>query len=65
MFLSVLPGGKVLFTKGAESAILPFATGGEMEKTRLHVDEFALVRHTFSSKSWHCLECYCLVLRFW
>lgn len=40
-------GGKVLFTKGAESAILPFATGGEMEKTRLHVDEFALVRYTF------------------
>lgn len=61
MFLSVLPGGKVLFTKGAESAILPFATGGEMEKTRLHVDEFALVRHTFSSESWHCLEYYCLV----
>ncbi|XP_068599982.1 phospholipid-transporting ATPase IF [Brachionichthys hirsutus] len=35
-------GGKVLFTKGAESAILPFATGGDIEKTRLHVDEFAL-----------------------
>lgn len=37
----------MLFTKGAESAILPFATGGEIEKTRLHVDEFALVRYTF------------------
>lgn len=35
----------MLFTKGAESAILPFATGGEIEKTRLHVDEFALVRN--------------------
>lgn len=34
----------MLFTKGAESSILPFATGGEIEKTRLHVDEFALVR---------------------
>lgn len=37
----------MLFTKGAESAILPFATGGEIEKTRLHVDEFALVRKKF------------------
>ncbi len=37
----------MLFTKGAESAILPFATGGEIEKTRLHVDEFALVRTMF------------------
>ncbi|XP_058493971.1 phospholipid-transporting ATPase IF isoform X1 [Solea solea] len=35
-------GGKMLFTKGAESAILPFTTTGEIEKTRLHVDEFAL-----------------------
>lgn len=34
----------MLFTKGAESAVLPFATSGEIEKTRLHVDEFALVR---------------------
>ena len=34
----------MLFTKGAESAILPFATSGEIEKTRLHVDDFALVR---------------------
>lgn len=37
----------MLFTKGAESAILPFSTSGEIEKTRLHVDEFALVRNTF------------------
>uniref|UniRef100_A0A8C5G918 Phospholipid-transporting ATPase n=1 Tax=Gouania willdenowi TaxID=441366 RepID=A0A8C5G918_GOUWI len=35
-------GGQILFTKGAESAIFPFTTGGEIEKTRLHVDEFAL-----------------------
>lgn len=39
----------MLFTKGAESAILPFTTSGEIEKTRLHVDEFALVRNC---KSW-------------
>ena len=37
----------MLFTKGAESAILPYATGGEIEKTRLHVDEFALVSQRF------------------
>uniref|UniRef100_A0A3Q2D0S6 Phospholipid-transporting ATPase n=1 Tax=Cyprinodon variegatus TaxID=28743 RepID=A0A3Q2D0S6_CYPVA len=38
------PSGNIilLFTKGAESAILPFSTDGEIEKTRLHVDEFAL-----------------------
>lgn len=41
-------GGKVLFTKGAESAILPFTTSGDIEKTRLHVDEFALVSNHFS-----------------
>ncbi|MBN3306490.1 AT11B ATPase, partial [Amia calva] len=35
-------GEKVLFTKGAESSILPNTTGGEIHKTRLHVDEFAL-----------------------
>lgn len=51
----------MLFTKGAESAILPFATGGELEKTRLHVDEFALVRRAFSSTSWHRFEHYRLV----
>uniref|UniRef100_A0A671UKV6 Phospholipid-transporting ATPase n=1 Tax=Sparus aurata TaxID=8175 RepID=A0A671UKV6_SPAAU len=42
VILQTPSGGYVLFTKGAESAILPFATGGEIEKTRLHVDEFAL-----------------------
>uniref|UniRef100_H3CMT3 Phospholipid-transporting ATPase n=1 Tax=Tetraodon nigroviridis TaxID=99883 RepID=H3CMT3_TETNG len=42
VILQTPSGGKVLFTKGAESAILPYATGGEIEKTRLHVDEFAL-----------------------
>ncbi len=36
-------GEKVLFTKGAESAILPYTTSGEIDKTRVHVDEFALV----------------------
>ncbi|XP_028929478.1 probable phospholipid-transporting ATPase IF isoform X4 [Ornithorhynchus anatinus] len=33
---------KLLFTKGAESAILPYSTRGEIDKTRIHVDEFAL-----------------------
>uniref|UniRef100_A0A8C4XGF6 Phospholipid-transporting ATPase n=2 Tax=Erpetoichthys calabaricus TaxID=27687 RepID=A0A8C4XGF6_ERPCA len=32
----------LLFTKGAESSILPFVKSGEAEKTRVHVDEFAL-----------------------
>lgn len=36
-------GEKVLFTKGAESSILPYTKSGEIEKTRVHVDEFALV----------------------
>uniref|UniRef100_A0A8C1X206 Phospholipid-transporting ATPase n=1 Tax=Cyprinus carpio TaxID=7962 RepID=A0A8C1X206_CYPCA len=36
-------GEKVLFTKGAESAVLPYSTSGEIDKTRVHVDEFALV----------------------
>uniref|UniRef100_A0A4W5NN44 Phospholipid-transporting ATPase n=1 Tax=Hucho hucho TaxID=62062 RepID=A0A4W5NN44_9TELE len=40
--LSIAVGGKVLFTKGAESAILPFTKSGEIDKTRVHVDEFAL-----------------------
>uniref|UniRef100_A0A4W5QR25 Phospholipid-transporting ATPase n=1 Tax=Hucho hucho TaxID=62062 RepID=A0A4W5QR25_9TELE len=40
--LSIAVGEKVLFTKGAESAILPFTTSGEINKTRVHVDEFAL-----------------------
>lgn len=35
-------GEKILFTKGAESAILPHAKSGEIDRTRLHVDEFAL-----------------------
>ncbi|XP_033006623.1 probable phospholipid-transporting ATPase IF isoform X9 [Lacerta agilis] len=35
-------GEKLLFTKGAESVILPRSTSGEVEKTRIHVDEFAL-----------------------
>ncbi|KAL8188354.1 UNVERIFIED_CONTAM: putative phospholipid-transporting ATPase IF, partial [Gekko kuhli] len=35
-------GDKLLFTKGAESAVLPYSTRGEIEKTRVHVDEFAL-----------------------
>ncbi|XP_029794599.1 probable phospholipid-transporting ATPase IF [Suricata suricatta] len=35
-------GEKFLFAKGAESSILPNCVGGEIEKTRIHVDEFAL-----------------------
>ncbi|XP_020925537.1 probable phospholipid-transporting ATPase IF isoform X13 [Sus scrofa] len=35
-------GEKLLFAKGAESSILPQCIGGEIEKTRIHVDEFAL-----------------------
>lgn len=46
----------MLFTKGAESAILPYATGGEIEKTRLHVDEFALVSLNISWIS-KCVLC--------
>ncbi|XP_067086028.1 phospholipid-transporting ATPase IF isoform X2 [Osmerus mordax] len=42
VILQTPSGAKVLFTKGAESSILPFATSGEIDKTRLHVDEFAL-----------------------
>ncbi|XP_077462574.1 putative phospholipid-transporting ATPase IF isoform X1 [Stigmatopora argus] len=42
VILETPSGGKVLFTKGAESSILPFATSGEIEKTRVHVDDFAL-----------------------
>lgn len=42
VILETPSGGQIMFTKGAESAILPFATSGEIEKTRLHVDEFAL-----------------------
>uniref|UniRef100_A0A8B9BUB0 Phospholipid-transporting ATPase n=1 Tax=Anser brachyrhynchus TaxID=132585 RepID=A0A8B9BUB0_9AVES len=35
-------GEKLLFTKGAESSILPRSKSGEIDKTRVHVDEFAL-----------------------
>ncbi|XP_021110461.1 probable phospholipid-transporting ATPase IF isoform X1 [Heterocephalus glaber] len=35
-------GEKLLFAKGAESSILPNCIGGDIEKTRIHVDEFAL-----------------------
>uniref|UniRef100_A0A8C7SHL7 Phospholipid-transporting ATPase n=1 Tax=Oncorhynchus mykiss TaxID=8022 RepID=A0A8C7SHL7_ONCMY len=42
VILQTPTGEKVLFTKGAESAILPFTTSGEINKTRVHVDEFAL-----------------------
>uniref|UniRef100_A0A4W2GBR9 Phospholipid-transporting ATPase n=1 Tax=Bos indicus x Bos taurus TaxID=30522 RepID=A0A4W2GBR9_BOBOX len=35
-------GEKLLFVKGAESSILPECIGGEIEKTKIHVDEFAL-----------------------
>lgn len=41
-------GEKLLFAKGAESSILPQCIGGEIEKTRIHVDEFALVSADFS-----------------
>ncbi|KAG8445141.1 hypothetical protein GDO86_010055 [Hymenochirus boettgeri] len=34
-------GDKILFTKGAESSILCNAKSGEIERTRIHVDEFA------------------------
>ncbi|KAK7939308.1 hypothetical protein WMY93_002634 [Mugilogobius chulae] len=43
VILQTPSGGQIMFTKGAESAILPFTSSGEMEKTRLHVDEFALI----------------------
>ncbi|CAL1593341.1 unnamed protein product [Knipowitschia caucasica] len=42
VILQTPSGAQTMFTKGAESAILPFSSSGEMEKTRLHVDEFAL-----------------------
>ena len=41
-------GEKLLFVKGAESSVLPACIGGEIEKTRIHVDEFALVSANFS-----------------
>uniref|UniRef100_A0AAR2L638 Phospholipid-transporting ATPase n=1 Tax=Pygocentrus nattereri TaxID=42514 RepID=A0AAR2L638_PYGNA len=42
VILQTPSGQKILFTKGAESAILPYTKSGEIEKTRVHVDEFAL-----------------------
>ncbi|XP_053539167.1 phospholipid-transporting ATPase IF isoform X2 [Ictalurus punctatus] len=42
VILQTPSGEKVLFTKGAESSILPYTKSGEIEKTRVHVDEFAL-----------------------
>ncbi|MFT7810943.1 putative phospholipid-transporting ATPase IF isoform X2 [Arapaima gigas] len=42
VLLQAPSGVKLLFTKGAESSILPYATSGAIEKTRLHVDEFAM-----------------------
>ncbi|KAK1162611.1 putative phospholipid-transporting ATPase IF isoform X1 [Acipenser oxyrinchus oxyrinchus] len=42
VILQTPSGEKVLFTKGAESSILPFTRSGAIEKTRVHVDEFAL-----------------------
>ncbi|XP_031430926.1 phospholipid-transporting ATPase IF isoform X5 [Clupea harengus] len=42
VILQTPSGEKVMFTKGAESAILPYIKSGELEKTRVHVDEFAL-----------------------
>ncbi|XP_066503233.1 phospholipid-transporting ATPase IF-like isoform X1 [Hoplias malabaricus] len=42
VILQAPSGEKIMFTKGAESAILPYAKSGEIEKTRVHVDEFAL-----------------------
>ncbi|KAJ7992869.1 hypothetical protein DPEC_G00266530 [Dallia pectoralis] len=41
VILQTPSGEKMLFTKGAESAVLPFTTSGEIDKTRVHVDEFA------------------------
>uniref|UniRef100_A0A8C9VL80 Phospholipid-transporting ATPase n=1 Tax=Scleropages formosus TaxID=113540 RepID=A0A8C9VL80_SCLFO len=42
VILQTPSGEKVLFTKGAESSIFPHARSGEVDKTRVHVDEFAL-----------------------
>nr|XP_015216248.1 PREDICTED: probable phospholipid-transporting ATPase IF isoform X3 [Lepisosteus oculatus] len=42
VLLQTPSGEKMLFTKGAESSILPNTKGGEIDKTRIHVDEFAL-----------------------
>ncbi|XP_036410525.1 probable phospholipid-transporting ATPase IF isoform X1 [Megalops cyprinoides] len=42
VILQTPSGEKMLFTKGAESSILPYTKSGEIAKTRVHVDEFAL-----------------------
>ncbi|XP_062868960.1 phospholipid-transporting ATPase IF [Trichomycterus rosablanca] len=42
VILQTPSGEKILFTKGAESSILPYTKSGEIEKTRVHIDEFAL-----------------------
>ncbi|KAG5851490.1 hypothetical protein ANANG_G00093980 [Anguilla anguilla] len=42
VILQTPTGEKVMFTKGAESSVLPYTKSGEIEKTRVHVDEFAL-----------------------
>ncbi|XP_018612805.1 probable phospholipid-transporting ATPase IF isoform X1 [Scleropages formosus] len=42
VLLQAPSGVKLLFTKGAESSILPYAISGSIEKTKLHVDEFAM-----------------------
>ncbi|KAJ8409446.1 hypothetical protein AAFF_G00228470 [Aldrovandia affinis] len=42
VILQTPSGEKVLFTKGAESSIFPHIKSGEIAKTRIHVDEFAL-----------------------
>ncbi|XP_036372261.1 probable phospholipid-transporting ATPase IF isoform X4 [Megalops cyprinoides] len=42
VILQTPSGDKMLFTKGAESSVLPYTKSGEIDKTRVHVDEFAL-----------------------
>ncbi|KAG2462400.1 AT11B ATPase, partial [Polypterus senegalus] len=42
VILQTPSGEKILFTKGAESSILPYTKTGEIDKTRMHVDELAL-----------------------
>uniref|UniRef100_A0A671SMU1 Phospholipid-transporting ATPase n=1 Tax=Sinocyclocheilus anshuiensis TaxID=1608454 RepID=A0A671SMU1_9TELE len=59
-------GEKVLFTKGAESAVLPYTTSGEIDKTRVHVDEFALkgLRTLVISDTIVCVcVCVCVCVR--
>ncbi|KAK3533381.1 hypothetical protein QTP70_019327 [Hemibagrus guttatus] len=51
VILQTPSGEKVLFTKGAESSVLPYTKSGEIEKTRVHVDEFALYKRHLSTTS--------------